>query len=74
MASQKKISDYVTVLKPAFEDAIVIDSSDEEEDFIEDTETLQTILDCQPASSHENGPHIDNVSECATDQSNCGSD
>ena len=62
MVSQKKISNYVTVLKPTFEDVIVIDSRDEEEDFIEDTETLQTISDCQPASSHKNEPHIDNVS------------
>ena len=84
MTNQKKISDYVTVLKPVFEvasGAIIIDSNDEideEEDFIEDSETLQTISDCQPASSHKNEHknelHIDNMSEHAINQSNCRSD
>ena len=48
----------------------LIDSSDGNDEEEDATEILRDIVDSQPASSREN-ERIDNMSEDATDQSNC---
>ena len=80
MATQKRISDYVS--NSAFEvpssAIVIVDSNDEKEDVIKDSEILRDISDSQPGSSHKTDEHENptdgNTSEHASDQSNYSSD